>query len=185
MNLGIGVTRNMWYSGTKSELQAVTGSTKSTGYWISLNPSLSSDIFIHTNWTLTLRFDGQLATEPLPSNEQYGSGGVNSVRGYHEGEVFGDSGWHTGFELKTPPDLVGLVYGKNPLIIRGSAFMDYAQVYQSAAQLTTPLWGIGFGAVATVGPHFEARFIFGLPLEKTSSTPFGEPRFNFSLTSQF
>ena len=97
LGFGLGVTRNMWISGTRKELQAITGSPKSTGHWVVINPSFSSDIFMPRNWTLSLRLDGQISTEPLISNEQFGIGGVNSVKGYHEGEAFGDEGWHAGF----------------------------------------------------------------------------------------
>lgn len=186
--LGTGITRNLWFSGTIAQLQNVTGSTRSSGGWVAINPSLSGDIFIHTNWTLSFRLDGQVATEPLISNEQFGAGGMASVRGYHEGEVFGDQGWHGSIELKTPPHVVGVIQSGDALTIRGSAFMDYAQtvlIDPQGRSGTMSLWGVGFGGVATLGSHWEARFIFGLPLIATTTTPAGEPRFNFSLTSQF
>jgi outer membrane protein assembly factor BamA len=185
---GFGASRNIWTSGTRKDIQAITGSTLSEGQWLVLTPSLSHDFMIHTNWTLNLRLDAQWASEPLISNEQYGAGGVNSVRGYHEGEVFGDNGWRSGFELKTPPHVVGIIGGKNVLSIRGSAFMDYAEVSlldPLGRPENTQLWGCGFGGSISVGPHWDGRFIFAWPLISTVGTPAGQPRFNFSLTGQF
>ena len=83
----------------------------------------------YTNWVATFRGDGQWASQPLISNEQFGIGGVNSVRGYHEGEEFGDTGWHFSSRTVHPAASVGTVYGNTPLILRGSVYMDIATVY--------------------------------------------------------
>lgn len=185
---GLGISGNTWFSGSLSKLRTTTGSSESSGYWFSLNPSISRDLIVHTNWVLSLRAEGQWTTEPLISNEQFGIGGVNSVRGYREGEVFGDTGWRLGAEQKTPPYVVGTVYGKNPLIVRGSIYMDYAEAYlldPQGRQSRTPLWGTGFGGVLSIGPHFDARFLFSWPLLGTTTTEAYQPRFNFSLSAQF
>src|SRR5262249_5901285 len=145
------------------------------------------DFVFHTNWALSLRLDGQVASEPLISNEQFGAGGVNSVRGYHEGEVFGDNGWHMSLEQKTPGHLIGFVH-RMPLTVRGSVFMDYAETYlidPRGRETRTPLWGVGAGFVASVGTFWEARLLFSVPLLETSSTSANQPRFNFALTGQF
>jgi len=185
---GLGLSGNVWYSGSISNLHNIAGSVHSSGHWASVNPSLSRDFLIHTNWTLSLRLDAQLATEPLISNEQFGAGGVNSVRGYHEGEVFGDDGWHTSVELKTPAHLVGLVNGKEPLNIRGSIYMDNAEVYLRDPQGrpgNTALWSAGIGAVASIGSRLDFRFLFSVPLDGTAATPRDDLRFNFAISAQF
>jgi hemolysin activation/secretion protein len=185
---GLGASGNLWYSGSAANLHNVTGSTQSTGHWFVLTPALSRDFNFHTNWTLTLRADGQWADQPLVSTEQFGAGGVNSVRGYHEGEVFGDNGWHVSLEQKTPPYAVGYVSANNPLIVRGSVYMDYAETFLLDPQGQpgrTSLWGVGIGAVASIGPHFEARFLFSVPLTRTATiTPY-QPFFSFALNAQF
>jgi hypothetical protein len=50
---------------------------------------------------------------------------------------------------------------------------------------STALWGTGFGGVASIGPHWETRFLFSLPLLGTTTTTAYEPFFNFALTAQF
>ena len=157
---GFGVSYNLWHSGSAKDLEAITGSSGSHGHWVILTPSVSHDFMIHTNWTLSVRADAQLASEPLISNEQYGAGGVNSVRGYHEGEVFGDDGWHTSIELKTPPHVVGIVDKKNVLSVRGSIFMDYAQVSlidPAGRTGSASLWGLRFRR------HYFLRLALGRP----------------------
>jgi hemolysin activation/secretion protein len=185
---GLGLSANAWYSDSRANLQNITGSTESSGHWVILNPSMSRDILIHTNWALSLHAEGQWASQPLISNEQFGLGGLNSVRGYQEGEVFGDTGWWIGVEQKTPPKVVGLVYRNHPLTVRASAYMEYGEVYLLDPQGRpdrTALWGTGFGGVASVGATWEARLLFSWPLLSAGTAHAGVPRVNFSLSAQF
>jgi hemolysin activation/secretion protein len=185
---GMGVTANPWFSGTRSNMLKIDASTTATGYWVKINPSLTREFNLPRSWTFSAHAEGQWASEALIANEEYGEGGVNSVRGYHEGEVFGDTGWRVDFEMKSPPHVVGLAYGKQPLTIRGSAFTDYAQSFY----LNHPgpgnrfnLWGAGIGTVVTIGPHWETRMWFAVPFDTTPDTTALHPRFNFSLVGQF
>jgi len=181
------ITTTKKTSGQES-LQNITGSPNSTGNWVVLNPTFTRTFIFHTNWVTTFRADGQWANQPLISNEQFGIGGVNSVRGYHEGEEFGDTGWHFTLEQATPPHQVGMVFDNTPLTLRGSVYMDIATVYlldPLGRPAATELWGTGFGFTASVGSHWDARFLFSLPLIGTSTTPQDQPYFNFILTAQF
>jgi hemolysin activation/secretion protein len=187
-SLGLGSSANFWFSGTTSNLQGITGSSRSTGRWMAFAASAAREQLVYTNCPLALRLDGQVASEPLISSEQFGNGGVAGVRGYREGEVFGDSGWRITTEQKTPPLVIGLAYGKTPLTVRGSFFMDYGETYLLDAgrrKDRQALWGAGFGGAASIGANWEARFLFSWPLIRTATTQPGEPRFDFSLSAQF
>jgi hemolysin activation/secretion protein len=185
---GLGLGANAWYSGSLSNLQSIAGSSESSGHWVILSPSLSRDLLIITNWILSFHAEGQWVNEPLISNEQFGLGGVNSVRGYREGEVFGDTGWWVGLEQKTPPQVVGLVYPNHPLTVRASVYMEYGELYlldPQGRQDRTALWGTGFGGAASIGATWEARLLVSWPLLTAGTTEAGQPRFNFSLSAQF
>ncbi|HEY1787135.1 MAG TPA: POTRA domain-containing protein [Verrucomicrobiae bacterium] len=204
--IGLGLGVNLWYDSlfatttydtnnvghTKSVrgetgLRDITGSALSSGHWVVLNPSYSRTIMFD-NWTTLVRLDGQWASEPLISPEQFGAGGVNSVRGYSEGDAFGDDGWHFSVEEQTPAHTVGMIFGSTPLTIRGSIYTDYADVYLIDPQGRPPLqslWGAGLGFTAAAGPHWQAQFLFSFPLISTEDTPAFQPLFNFSLTAQF
>ena len=190
-DFGFGYSPNLWYSNGKNNLQNIAGSSRASGYWHTLTASLAREQTIRGEWKLALRADGQWASEPLISNEQFGVGGVNGVRGYREGEVFGSTGWRVTSELKTPPYRVGYVGSgtRRPLSVRASAFMDYAELYaldaQPGQQGRTPLWGTGLGAVASVGPAFEARLLFSVPLLSTPAWEANQLRFAFDLSAQF
>ena len=184
---GITTTKTIKTYNSQS-LKGITGSADSTGCWLILNPTFTRTFMFYTNWVTTFRADGQWANQPLISNEQFGIGGVNSVRGYHEGEEFGDTGWHFSLEQSTPPHTVGTVFGNTPLTLRGSVYMDIATVYlldPLGRAAGTELWGTGFGVTAAVGTHWEARLLFSVPLIGTSTTPQDQPYFNFGLTAQF
>jgi hemolysin activation/secretion protein len=110
------------------------------------------------------------------------------VRGYQEGEVFGDDGWHLSLDEQTPQHIIGSIGAGTPLAVRGSIYMDYANVYLIDPQgrpFDTPLWGTGFGFSASAGTHWQAQFLFSWPLISTPSTPAYQPLFNFALTAQF
>jgi hemolysin activation/secretion protein len=168
-------------------LQLITGSSESTGYWVVITPSYSRTIVIH-DWTTLLRADGQWASQPLISPEQFGAGGVNSVRGYMEGDVFGDTGYHLSIEEQTPAHLVGMIGDGVPLNIQGSIYLDYASVYLIDPQGRPPqqgLCGTGVGFTAAAGSHWQARFLFSWPLISTPDTRAFQPLFDFTLTAQF
>jgi hemolysin activation/secretion protein len=200
---GLGVNVNLWYysrtttantNGTVknaynglASLQQITGSTESRGNWVVVTPSFSRNFLIN-NWNTLIRADGQWASTPLISNEQFGIGGVNSVRGYHEGQEFGDSGWHVSLEEDTPAHIVGPVYDGQPLTIQGLIYSDLATAYlidpQGAPQ-SEKLWGTGIGLEASVSTHWQAQFLFSIPLISVAGVPRYNPYFNFSLTAQF
>lgn len=185
---GVGVSANFWHSGSRSNFQALAGTTNFSGPWVTVTPSLSADFVVYTNWVLSARANGQWANEPLISNEQFGGGGVNSVRGYHEGEVFGDTGWHLSLEQQTPPVVVGVIGKGIPLTVRGSIYTDVAQTYLIDPQGrpgTTTLWGTGVGGVMSLGTFWDARLLFSVPLRSAGTTRAYQPLFNFSLTGQF
>ena len=185
---GLGLSVNTWFSGTTANLDNITGSAESRGHWVILTPSLSRDFDIYNNWIFSLRADGQWASEPLISNEQFGAGGVSSVRGYHEGEVFGDTGYHVSAEQKTPPHLIGYVNGDSPFTVRGSVYMDYAEVFLLDPQSLpshTQLWSAGFGIAGAVGTHWEAKFLFSWPFLGTLDVSSYQPQFGFALDAQF
>ena len=210
---GLGLSANLWYSslfatsGThnvtnngvvesvpyttnvhgRTAFADIAGSTLSSGYWVVLTPSYSRTILID-NWTTEIRLDGQWASEPLISPEQFGAGGVNSVRGYPEGDVFGDEGWHFSLEEQTPAHVIGMIANGTPLTAYASIYSDFATVYLIDPQGRAPetrLWGTGIGFNVVAGPHWQAQFLFSFPLYRTADTSPYEPRFNFSITGQF
>ena len=187
---GLNYSPNVWYSGTRENVESISGSPRTTGFWHIVTANANRDQTLPGDWKLALRADGQWSSEPLISNEQFGAGGIAGVRGYREGEVFGDSGWRETSELKFPSYRIGFA-GKGtsePLIVRASLFMDYANTYllnPQGRERITPLWGTGFGGAASLGTHFSGMLSFAWPLVSTPYTEACHVRVAFSLTAQF
>ena len=96
--------------------------------------------------SLFARMDGQVSGQPLISNEQFSAGGVESVRGYLESEVLGDSGVHATLELRSPQLIRNLAMVKD---FHAHAFIDGAHLYVNQAlpgeQASYPLASTGLG----------------------------------------
>lgn len=187
---GFNYSPNLWYSGTREEVERISASEKASGFWHIITANASREQNLPNNWKLALRADGQWASQPLIANEQFGAGGVAGVRGYREGEVFGDSGWRVTSEVKLPPYRVGFAGQgtSRPLIVRASFFMDYADTYlldPQGRRPDIPLWGTGFAGAASLGPHFNGMLSFAWPLLNTPFTEAYHVRIAFALSAQF
>ena len=83
-------------------------------------------------WQLQARFSGQVANEPLISNEQFAIGGADTVRGYPESSALGDKGVLGTLELRTPPLAKSFI--TQPAELVSLIFFDSGQV-----RVTDPL----------------------------------------------
>lgn len=70
--------------------------------WSLLRFALSGRKYIG-DWSAEAQISGQYANQPLIAGEQFGAGGVNSVRGFDEREVSGDKGIRYSLQLLVPP----------------------------------------------------------------------------------
>jgi hemolysin activation/secretion protein len=120
--------------------------------YIILRPSLTRQQVIFGNWSLVGKVDGQVASGPLISNEQYAGGGVDSVRGYTEAERLGDNGARASLELRTPQ-----------LLMRASSQFEQSFVFAFAdaawLQTVDPLPGqIAAYRLASYGLGFRIKW---------------------------
>ena len=173
----------------RSDFQAVAGSPQAGGNYTTINASLVRLQNLPGNWSALFNANGQWASEPLISNEQFSLGGLSGVRGYQAGESYGDTGWRTQFDLRAPPVNVGYFPtqdGEVPAYLRCSAFMDYGEVYHLDSTLAAiRQWGTGAGFYLTAGSHFDARLTLAYALLATPTTPAGEVQAYFSVGYQF
>jgi len=145
-------------------------------------------IGLYDDWALVMRTNGQYATQPLIPTEQYPAGGVGSVRGYLQSEVFGDNAYALTAELFTRRFAAEFHPGYS-LGMRPSAFWDYACMNNTAATRDERKW-VCIGAVGLGLQYDFTRWITGQlyladPLESTTSTTAGKPRLHFRLTGGF
>jgi hemolysin activation/secretion protein len=173
----------------RSDFQAVAGSPHAGGNYTAINAGLVRLQNLPGNWSALFNANGQWASEPLISNEQFALGGLSGVRGYQAGESYGDTGWRTQFDLRAPPVNVGYFPtqdGEVPAYLRCSVFMDYGEVYHLDSTLAAiRQWGTGAGFYLTAGSHFDARLTLAYALLATPTTPAGDIQAYFSVGYQF
>ena len=145
----------------RSGFQNAAQNGQAGGNYTTINAGLIRQQNLFADWTATLNVNGQWASEPLINNEQFALGGTSGVRGYQEGEAYGDNGWRALFDLHAPPVRVGYfptATDEVPALLRCSAFMDYGQIYRPPSvgpQIDE--WGAGLAFLLTAGQHFDAR----------------------------
>lgn len=176
----------------RRRFQAVSGQPQAGGTFTTVNASLGRDQRLSGDWMLSLRAAGQWSSAPLISNEQFALGGSSGVRGYEEGEEYGDTGWRFLSEVRTPAATLGHLphgYGTIPIHVRGSLFSDFGARYLLNAAAgragTVNMAGTGLGALVTGGEHFEARLTLAWALRDSPGTPAGSARAYFSVGVQF
>ena len=86
--------------------------------WTALRWNVTYDRVIGKEYLLQIVFSGQQTDALLISGEQYGVGGVGTLRGFEERSVTGDSGYLLNFEVWFPP--------VTAYDLRFSAFIDMA-----------------------------------------------------------
>ena len=91
-----------------------------TADWSLVRYGFGYDQLIAPHWLFRLNISGQYSDDKLISGEQFGIGGIYSVRGFDERSLLGDSGYQVNFELWIP--------GFNKNGIRPLVFFDYGHV---------------------------------------------------------
>ncbi|WP_017720987.1 ShlB/FhaC/HecB family hemolysin secretion/activation protein [Kamptonema formosum] len=117
---------------------------------------------------LLLRSDVQLATETLVPLEQFGLGGLRSVRGYRQDDLLTDLGAFVSAEVQLPvwrsPEVKG--------VLHAVPFVDFGCGTNLGA---TPdpdpntLLGVGVGLQWQMGENFTARLDYSIPLIDSES----------------
>ena len=158
--------------------------------YLTLQLGASREQRLYKDWTVLLRADGQWASTPLFSNEQYAMGGVTGVRGYTDGENYGDTGWRVMLEPRTPLVNIGMVDGDIPFWVRASVFMDYGETYllqkiSADSKDAAQFWGWGTSLTANIGNHLDGRLTVAFPLVSSAVTPAGSVHVYFGVGAQF
>jgi hemolysin activation/secretion protein/AraC-like DNA-binding protein len=145
------------------------------------------------DWSIKLHADGQWANGPLISNEQFAMGGTAGVRGYQDGEAYGDTGWRVSVEPRTPQLNIGMAGNEGdevPCYVRGSVFVDYGELYRFDStpgldQTSQQFCGAGFGTTANIGNRLDARLTVAWPLISDPTTAAGSIIIYFAVGAQF
>ncbi len=122
---------------------------------------------------LFAKIHGQVSDQPLVSAEQFGGGGLDTVRGYLEGEVFGDDAMLGTVELRSP-SLIDVLKDKAPdcrvyLFAEGGQLMDIDPLPQQVSAFD--LASVGVGCRIRLLNHFSGSLDLGVPLTRANLKP--------------
>ncbi|MDY6783608.1 MAG: ShlB/FhaC/HecB family hemolysin secretion/activation protein [Cyanobacteriota bacterium] len=114
-----------------------------------------------------LRTDLQFSDRPLLALEQFGLGGIDSVRGYRQDFLLADSGWFASAEARIPVLRVPSIDG----VLQVAPFFDFGLGWnrQQDDSFDT-LAGIGLGLRWNQGDRLQMRLDWGLPLTEVNLT---------------
>ena len=110
-------TGSKWFAADSSFPLSFAGAGEkpvSTAFLV-IRPQLSRTVKLPDNYTLYGNMSGQWADKPLINLEQFAEGGNSSVRGYKEGEFYGDTGLLTQGEASIA-HLLGWQVGERQVI---------------------------------------------------------------------
>lgn len=134
-----------------------------------------------SSFNLVLEGRGQLSNNPLLSSEEFGLGGINTVRGYDPSEVVGDDGIAGKVELQ---------WNSQSRETQIFGFLDSGTVWNQDATNSgdkrTSLTSIGVGVRVDLPMDANAEFVMAVPLHRDIDTQ-GErdPQFFLSVSKNF
>jgi hemolysin activation/secretion protein len=175
-----------------SDFSKASYTSKAQADYLTLQFGANREQRIYQDWSVLFRADGQWANGALISNEQYAMGGVAGVRGYTDGEAYGDTGWRATIEPQAPPldiGMVGMEGSEEACSIRGSIFMDYGEIYlldpAAGGSGSQRFMGAGLGLTANIGSHVDGRLTIAWPVLTTTGTSAGDIHIYFGVGAQF
>lgn len=147
------------------------------------NASLSHIMKVGSNY-LILRGDGQWAFSPLTVVEQYSVGGPDSVEGYQQSEILGDSGWTASAEFRVPLNNQNSSFPIQAAVNigTGSALFRLPQPGESRSRQLT---GTGVGLRAKWGESTSMRADIGFPLSPGTNQAHEYPVLYAQFATQF
>ena len=134
--------------------------------WLRLFGSQKSDPRVTPR--LLIRSDVQLSSTDLVPLEQFGLGGISSVRGYRQDALLSDNGVLISTELQWP------IYNtpNRQNILQLIPFVDFGTAWNSSNRdVSNPntLVSVGLGLQWQMGARFRVRLDYGLPLVDINS----------------
>jgi hemolysin activation/secretion protein len=163
---------------------------KARGNYIYATAGLERSQKLPADFSLFAKLDGQIADQPLVSNEQYSAGGMKSVRGYKESAALGDDALHGTLEL-IGPDLGRPLNLWDQLTIFPYVFYDAANLWiispLPGQDKTTRLQGVGIGVRGMVTKYVDYELVWGVALEPypQNNVEKGESEVYFTVKGQF
>jgi hemolysin activation/secretion protein len=152
-----------------------------------LQPALTHSLVLPADWQLRVAANGQWTRDQLIPGEQFGLGGMDSVRGFYDREVTGDRGYRGSGELYTPD--LGARLGVQGLRLRLLTFYDWGSVRRLDPQPGEPdrqsIASTGIGIRLAYERNLSARADWGLVLNGGGQQGAGDSLVQFRVSYIF
>jgi hemolysin activation/secretion protein len=170
--------------GDASEAAIAASRAGATGGFRIWRASAAYSYAISGDAILRLAVDGQYTREVLVPGEQFGIGGVNSVRGYFEREVANDIGHRVSLEAYGPE--IGQTLGAD-WRARMLMFIDMGRGRDNnpVRLAENGLGSVGFGARANRGRNIAVRFDYAMVTNQGGTRDWGKGRLHFGVAYTF
>lgn len=162
------------------------------GQQLSYKQSLSRTQNLPHRLALDVRMSAQLTDQPLISNEQFSTGGADSVRGYLESEALGDYGFSGTAELRWAPIADGLEWSPGLVPVdqlRVYGYVDGARLLLRkplpAQDASTELLSVGAGLSFTLFSMLEGSVDYAVPMRDGPIRGKGDGRLLFRVSSSY
>ncbi|NEX60471.1 ShlB/FhaC/HecB family hemolysin secretion/activation protein [Noviherbaspirillum galbum] len=187
LNVGATLVRNLpgGSRGTAADFERVRAGAPAAYTLLRYNAALAS-VFAK-DWQWRLNLTGQTTGDALVPGEQFGAGGMASVRGFEERELSSDSGWLVNAEVYTP-NLCGGMAGMAAQC-RALAFYDTASVSRNkplpgeAAQGS--IGSAGVGMRLALGNRAAMQLDLGQVINAGPLQAKGERKLHFRLSLNY
>lgn len=131
-------------------------------HWTAYKANLSFLKQLPEDWQLKVNVSGQYSPDRLVSAEQFGVGGMNTVRGYSERALLGDSGHAASLEVYTPE--LSRALALSGMNLRLLAFVDTGRIEYTrpnSLEHGQTLSSVGLGARLNWMKDLNLRFDLG------------------------
>lgn len=160
---------------------------KARGNYVFMTAGIERNQQLPAGFSLLAKVEGQLADQPLISNEEYIGGGIDSVRGYKESEASGDNAVHSVLEL-SGPDLLKTI-GNERFSLTPYLFFDAAALWVKeplpTQESTADLQGTGIGLRGLLFRDIDFQTDLAFALRDTTRTAAGDVSCHFRVRYQF
>lgn len=173
--------------GTTENFNKPGGRAGSTANYQLWRYNLSATQAVFAGSFIKAAFSGQYTRDALISGEQFGVGGMDTVRGFYEREFANDKGYRGGLEFYSPE--LGNWSGQSDLRLRVLAFYDGAHLQRNkplpGEQVNQNIASVGLGLRAGYGKYANFRLDWGVVTNAGGNQHVGDYRVHGSFIGYF
>ena len=149
--------------------------------WSLVRFGVDYSYFLENQWRLNAEINAQQSSDPLISGEQFGVGGLSSLRGFEERSLLGDSGYTIRLEAGAPP-----LTSANIMLI---GFIDAADLQledvQAGEEDSISVSSIGLGLRWNWRQQLSISIDYGQINEGSGDQEDGDSKAHFSLVYRY